>query len=195
MYPGVKSIAVVPVGLTDHRERLYKLRTFTKEEAKNVVEQVSSWQKKLKKELGSSFVFLSDEFYVMAGVTIPSYYYYEGFPQIENGVGLMALFKHQFERSLKRLKANKGKNINTTPYLIVTGIAAYNFMEEVAKELRKTGFNVKVEKIHNEFFWSQHHGSWTCGGERYNKPIKRRSKWGSFSYSRCHAKRKFKCFS
>ncbi len=152
LYPGVKSIAVVPVGLTDHRERLYKLRTFTKEEAKNVVEQVSSWQKKLKKELGSSFVFLSDEFYVMAGVTIPSYYYYEGFPQIENGVGLMALFKHQFEKSLKRLKANKGKNINTTPYLIVTGIDAYNFMEEVAKELRKTGFNVKVEKIHNEFF-------------------------------------------
>jgi len=152
LYPGVKSIAVVPVGLTDHRERLYKLRTFTKEEAKNVVEQVSSWQKKLKKELGSSFVFLSDEFYVMAGVTIPSYYHYEGFPQIENGVGLMALFKHQFERSLKGLKKNKSKDINTTPYVIVTGVAAYRFMEEIAEKLREIGFNVKVEKIHNEFF-------------------------------------------
>jgi NifB/MoaA-like Fe-S oxidoreductase len=62
------------------------------------------------------------------------------------------LFKHQFQRSLKGLKKNKSKDINTTPYVIVTGVAAYRFMEEIAEKLREIGFNVKVEKIHNEFF-------------------------------------------
>lgn len=149
LYPGVKSVAVVPVGLTDHRQNLYKLELFDKEKAVKVVEQVSFWQKKLKKELSSSFVFLSDEFYVMSNIPIPGYSHYEGFPQIENGVGLMALFKHQFKKSLKRLKV---KDINKTKYIVLTGVAAYNFMEDLARELREIGFNIKVKKIYNDFF-------------------------------------------
>jgi putative radical SAM enzyme (TIGR03279 family) len=150
LYPGVKSVAVVPVGLTDHRHNLYPLRPFTIDEAKRVVKQVSSWQEKLKADLGTSFVFLSDEFYVMGKLPIPDYDHYEGFPQIENGVGLMALFKHQFEKDFERKKRLMRRNNKS--YLIVTGLAAYDFMKDISQQLKNIGFDIEVMPIINKFF-------------------------------------------
>ncbi|KUK09201.1 MAG: Fe-S oxidoreductase, related to NifB/MoaA family [Caldanaerobacter subterraneus] len=150
LYPGVKSVAVVPVGLTDHRHNLYPLRPFTIDEAREVVEQVSSWQEKLKAELGTSFVFLSDEFYVMGKLPIPDYDHYEDFPQIENGVGLMALFKHQFEEAFERKKRLMRRNNES--YLIVTGLAAYDFMRGISQKLKSIGFDIEVVPIVNKFF-------------------------------------------
>jgi len=150
LYSGVKSVAVVPVGLTDHRHNLYPLRPFTIDEAREVVEQVSSWQEKLKARLGTSFVFLSDEFYVIGDLPIPDYDHYEDFPQIENGVGLMALFKHQFEEAFQRRKRLVRRS--NKPYLIVTGIAAYDFMRNISQKLKSIGFDIEVMPIVNKFF-------------------------------------------
>lgn len=149
LYPGVKSAAAVPVGLTDHREGLYKLKPYDAISADSIVKQVSKWQNKLKKELGSSFIFLADEFYVLANKAIPDYSHYEGFPQIENGVGLMAKFKKQFDDYFKKIN-NISKNNNN--YCVVTGVSAYKFIREFANRLNDIGININVIPIINDFF-------------------------------------------
>lgn len=111
-YPNLRSIAVVPVGLTKYREGLFELEPFSKEDAREVLLQISKWQKEYEKRFGTKLVFASDEFYVKAEEKIPDYWFYEEFRQIENGVGLLALFKKQFLYSLKKLKPNvKLKNV------------------------------------------------------------------------------------
>ncbi len=105
-YPNLRSIAVVPVGLTKYRDGLFELEPFSKEDAKEVILQISKWQKEFKRRFGTKLVFASDEFYVKAGEKIPDYRFYEDFRQIENGVGLLALLKKQFLSSLKKLKPN-----------------------------------------------------------------------------------------
>lgn len=149
LYPGIKSAAVVPVGLTDYRENLYRLEPYNLNSARAVVDQVSSWQKKLKSELGSSFIFIADEFYILSNKVIPEYSHYEDFPQIENGVGLIALFKYQFEKNLRLLH---NKKINKNKYIVITGVSAFNFISEITERLRTIGFNIETEKIYNDFF-------------------------------------------
>lgn len=92
-YPNLRSIAVVPVGLTKYREGLFELEPFSKEDAKEVLWQISKWQKEFERRFGTKLVFASDEFYVKAEEKIPDYRFYEEFRQIENGVGLLALLK------------------------------------------------------------------------------------------------------
>ena len=98
--PAAQSVAVVPVGLTGFRQGLYPLRPFTREEADGVLRQISRWQKKCWKEMGTRFVFASDEFYCLAGRSLPAESCYEDFPQIENGVGLLRLFESDFREAL-----------------------------------------------------------------------------------------------
>ncbi|MDI6605175.1 MAG: DUF512 domain-containing protein [Thermoanaerobacteraceae bacterium] len=149
LYPGVKSVAVVPVGLTDYREGLYKLEPYNHDEAVKLIAQVSEWQNKLKEEKGTSFVFIADEFYVLANKEIPEYNHYEGFPHLENGVGLMALFKNQFDTYFKNIKTFK---VNSNKYVVITGISAYEFIKGFADKLNKIGFNIEVKSIKNDFF-------------------------------------------
>lgn len=148
-YPMVKSLAVVPVGLTDHRENLYELKPFNKYGAINVIEEVSSLQKKFKRIIGSSFVFLSDEFYILANKPVPGYKHYENFLQIENGVGLLALFEKQFNDNLILLKS---KNFKKNKYIVLTGTSAYKFMNSLTHKLKKYEINIEVQKIQNNFF-------------------------------------------
>lgn len=149
LYPGVKSAAAVPVGLTDHREGLFKLDSYDKEMAKKVLSQISMWQKKLKKEKGTSFIFAADEFYVLANKDIPDYNSYEGFPQIENGVGLMAMFKKQFEDYYKKIGNIKPSK---KTYCVITGVSAYKFIKDHVDMLERKGINIKVVPIINNFF-------------------------------------------
>ncbi|KXS42308.1 MAG: hypothetical protein AWU54_1367 [Candidatus Frackibacter sp. T328-2] len=92
----VKSLAVVPVGLTKFRDELYDLRSFTKDEAKQVVAQVEDWQQKLGQQQGGNYLYLADEFYLLAEQPLPEAEAYDGFPQLENGVGMVRLFWDQF---------------------------------------------------------------------------------------------------
>ena len=90
--PNVQAVAVVPVGLTDHRRNLPSLRTFTAEEADAVVARVEAFQRKMLRERGTRFAFLSDEFYLVAGRPLPPASAYEGFVMLENGVGMVRDF-------------------------------------------------------------------------------------------------------
>ena len=101
MHPAAQSLAIVPVGLTGHREGLYPLRPFTADEADDVVRTVQRWQKKCYKELGTRFVYASDEFYCIAGRKLPKEESYEDFAQIENGVGLFAQLRAEFDDAMQ----------------------------------------------------------------------------------------------
>lgn len=150
LMPWVNSVSVVPVGLTAYREGLYPLRQFKKEECKNVIEQVGRWQDRLMKESGTRLVYLSDEFYVNAGIPIPSAEEYEGFPQIENGVGLMASMSEEFEHALELIE-KKPRNRHVS---LATGELAYEYIRSLADKIEEkcTGVKIDVYAVKNNFF-------------------------------------------
>lgn len=102
-YPKVASLAVVPVGITKHREGLYPLRTFTRSEASRLLDSLEPLRKKYRKQFGESFVYPSDELYIKAGYDFPKDSEYDGYPQIDNGVGLVRDFLTEFRREKRRL--------------------------------------------------------------------------------------------
>jgi putative radical SAM enzyme (TIGR03279 family) len=101
-YPAVRTLSVVPVGLTKHRRGLHKLRGCTPDEARQVVKQVRAWQEKLRPELRTSFVHAADEFYVLANEAVPPSEYYDDFSQTENGVGVIRTFLDELEEAWPR---------------------------------------------------------------------------------------------
>jgi len=151
LYPSVESVAVVPVGLTRYRENLYKIDPFDKESSKEVLDYILNKQKELMDKIGTRFVFASDEFFVMAGYPIPDFDEYEGFPQIENGVGLMRNFEYEVEKELKYI--NNKIDLNKS-YIIATGTLTFDFMCRI-RDMVLTRFNnlkLEVVAVENEFF-------------------------------------------
>ena len=142
----VESISVVPVGLSAHREGLEHLEGFDKISAMEVIEQVEGWQERFLETHNTRLVYLGDEFYIMAGKEIPDYDDYEGFPQIENGVGLCASLKYEFNEALGNIK-NKEPMAKKT---IAVGKIAYEFVKELVAGL--DGNKVQVVPIVNNFF-------------------------------------------
>jgi putative radical SAM enzyme (TIGR03279 family) len=124
---GIESLAIVPVGLTKHRKNLPKIKPVTTKYAKNLIEIITPIQKKFKNEPNKNWLYLSDEFYILSGTEIPKATYYDNYPQIENGVGMLRLFFDDFIKSMKRApKALKSKKRIT----FLTGTLVYNFMSE-----------------------------------------------------------------
>ena len=149
LYPGVKSLAVVPVGLTKHRARLLKLRPVTRKMAREIIAQAHDWQKQFRHRLGSRFVFLADEFYLLTGDEFPSPREYEDFPQLENGVGMARLFLDE----VKRLRLpDKLPDCRVT---LVTGVAAQSLVSRLAEKLKQAGIRTQVMAVPNRFFGSQ----------------------------------------
>jgi len=157
MRDAVRSVAVVPVGLTGYREGLVALVPFDREAASEVVEQVERWQKKFKEEEDRRFVFAADEFYVLSGKEIPPYEAYEDFCQIENGVGLIAKLEKEFWEAMDGLDASCGFSYPSSRSLsIVTGKSAYNIIQNMAEALtKKTGICIRVYSVDNGFFGGQ----------------------------------------
>lgn len=150
LYPNIRSAAVVPVGLTDHRDKLYKLNKFDKESSQELINQVANKQNELLKKHGTRFVFIADEFYVLSESEFPPYDSYEDFDQIENGIGLFRLLEREIEDSLKNIYKINGSNKKFT---IVTGAAAYGIMSDLSDRItKKTGIEINVVKIINECF-------------------------------------------
>jgi putative radical SAM enzyme (TIGR03279 family) len=141
---GIKSVAVVPVGLTRHRENLERLPAVSKEAAQNTIDLVE----KLNGEYGG-FVWCADEFYIKAGRALPPYAYYGAFSQIENGVGLFRDFEANIdyalgEQSELSLKGSVG---------LVTGQSFAPYLKEFAERIaQKTGLNITVFAVKNNFF-------------------------------------------
>ncbi len=99
--PHALSLAIVPVGLTKHRRDKFPLTQFDRSGAKKVIRQVEKFQKKIREESGKTFVYLGDEFYFLADEEIPPEEFYDGFPQIENGIGMTRNFIEEFRREEK----------------------------------------------------------------------------------------------
>ena len=150
LIPYVQSLSVVPVGLTAHREGLCKIEPFTKESSKEVVRQVEEHQKRLLSEKGTRFVYLSDEFYINAGLEIPKAEEYEGFPQIENGVGLAASLIEEFDSAIEYVEEKE----YSKKAAIVTGELAAELIKGLAEQVMKRakGIEVEVYPVKNEFF-------------------------------------------
>jgi len=148
LYPYVDSLAIVPVGLTGHREGLCELKEFDKEGSKKVIERVTRWQEEFLREIGTRLVYLSDEFYINAGEELPEPEDYEGYPQIENGVGLIPSLKEEFFAALSMVKKKSKRHIS-----VATGELAYDFIKGLCEKLEeKTGITIDVYAIKNEFF-------------------------------------------
>lgn len=149
-FPKLLCIAIVPVGLTKYRKNLYPLKAFNNKTAGIVIDQVESWQKKFKKKYGSRIVYVADEFFVLANRNIPNYKYYEDFPQLEDGIGMLAYFTKNFDKQYKKLK-----NIELNKTIVIpTGKSAYKFISEKAKMLENkiNGLKINVYQIENIFF-------------------------------------------
>ncbi len=155
---GVLSVAVVPCGVTKFREGLYEVNEFSKSDAEKVLKTIKEFNKKL----GKTFVFASDEFYLKAEKEVEDYSYYGDFSQLENGVGMLAKFKHDF------LKTCKQSTYSHT-FLAVTGSLAYPFIKKCAKicEENVKGLTLLVEPIENRFFGKEV----TCAGLLVGKDI------------------------
>ena len=145
-YPSVKTVAVIPVGLTGHRQKLYPLESFGKEDAVKVIAQVEDFNKKA----GGEFCWCSDEFYIKAEKQLPPYESYGDFDQIENGVGLCAEFEEEFLSALDEVGGSKAElNIAS-----VTGQSFKDILKSLCEKLKDKypNVNLRVKDIYNDFF-------------------------------------------
>ena len=149
-YDRMGSVSIVPAGLTKHRDGLYPLTDFSPEEAAAVIDTVEAFATEHKAKTGSRMFFLADEFYLKAGRELPDADYYEGYPQLENGVGMIRSFDEDFALGAEDAQvSDKPRTVS-----IATGVAAYPKMQEYATRVKKTRpqMQTKVYKIINHFF-------------------------------------------
>lgn len=151
--PSCLSLALVPVGLTGHRNGLSEIHPYTKEEAKKVLEIAKKYRKIALREMDTRFVFPSDEFYLIAGEEIPSDSEYEDYAQIDNGVGLIRSLIEEYEYAYNDLapKYKKtGRDLRTVT--LATGVSAYPILKKLMDDHPITSLNIKVTAIRNRFF-------------------------------------------
>ncbi len=147
---GVLSVAIVPVGLTKYRERCYPLRIFTADEAKALVEQVSHWQEKARAEFGISMIYLSDEFYLMADMPLPPEEHYDGYPQIENGIGLTRSFLEEWNAGLAEM--SKKGYAEPTVLDVICGTSAEKVLRPLFEAVTVPNLTLRLTSITNDFF-------------------------------------------
>lgn len=115
LYPSMQSLSVVPMGMTKYRQGLVPVEKYHKEDAVKVLAQLHRWQEKLLEQFGTRFVHASDEWYLMAEQEIPQADYYEGYGQIENGVGMVRSFLDEWQEALEEWKLDRARAENITP--------------------------------------------------------------------------------
>ena len=144
------SVSIVPAGLTKHRGGLYPLSDFTREEAREIIDTVDGFALEQKKKTGSRMFFLADELYLKAGRPLPDAEYYEDYPQLENGVGMLRSFGEDFDAGFCDAEVS-GKPRTVS---IATGVAAYPMIADMATrvEKKRAGMQIKVYKTINKFF-------------------------------------------
>lgn len=154
--PYLESVSVVPVGLSKYRDGLYPLEPFTKEDALKVIGQIESWQKKLYPEYGLHFVHASDEWYILAEQEMPEAERYDGYLQLENGVGMIRLMWDEFCEETERLKADSSNNLRVRKEKIslATGKLAYPYIKKMTDKLMDLfpTLDITVYEIRNDFF-------------------------------------------
>jgi putative radical SAM enzyme (TIGR03279 family) len=149
LHPGVVTTAVVPVGLTRHRERLPALRRVTRDEARCLIASIETWQRSFVATLRTRFVFAADELYLEAGLALPPARAYEGFAIAEDGVGLVRRFLDGFARALARVPARVPKPRAVT---IVTGEMFAPILGPLLDRVRVEGLTLQLAPVANEWF-------------------------------------------
>ncbi len=161
--PHALSVAIVPVGLTRFRQDRYPLKSFDKESAAKVVEQVEAYQRQQRKKDGRTFIYLADEFYLLAGRELPPAEYYDGFPQLDNGIGLARNFMEEFaaavaeaDDSKAALAAHKQQdnrdNQAKLRLAVVSGTSISPLLAELAASVSGAGVQVTMVPVPNHHF-------------------------------------------
>ena len=154
LYPAAQSLAIVPIGLTNHRKGLYPLRLFRKEEAARLIRDLELIAAHYYQTLGTRFVFPADELYSIAGLPVPSGESYEGYPQIENGIGMVRLLMEECEEAWLRVRET-AKQLGlprSRRLLIPTGVSALPYIRDLALRYVPEGSKVEVFAVPNRFF-------------------------------------------
>ena len=150
LFPQMRSLALVPVGLTRYRVHLPQLRGVDRGRARAYVSRVQNWQSEYRRSLGEPFVYLADELYLLAGAEIPSDEHYAEFPQIENGVGMARMFLDRFRKAEHRLPERVAPDVRVS---LVTGVLARPLIAPMARVLSKIpGLSADVISVPNAFF-------------------------------------------
>lgn len=152
LYPSLVGVSIVPAGITNYREGLCHLEPFTAEEAGEVIDTIDKFGEKCLKKFGTRLFFSSDELYIEARRELPGEDYYEGYPQIENGVGMIRSLDGEFTDELDFLDEydlEKPRKVS-----VATGAAAYDFIKSLADRLceQVPTLECHVYKIINDFF-------------------------------------------
>ena len=163
--PNLESVSVVPVGLTRFREGLYPLEPFGREEAVTVIETIERYQRECMERYGTHFIHASDEWYILAGRELPEEERYDGYLQLENGVGMVRLLLNEFEEALTQRKkkdmiAGMGgtpKEGETAEISIATGLLIFPYIRKMAERMTEAYPHLKiyVYPVKNEFFGEQ----------------------------------------
>lgn len=150
LIPNMESVSVVPVGLSAHREGLYPLEPFGAEDARSVIACIEKWQKILYEEYGTHFIHASDEWYLLAGYEMPEEERYDGYLQLENGVGMLRLLMEEFQEALDAIPGD-GRKRHVT---IATGRSAAGYIRRLAGKFCEKFEHVTVDvyEIVNYFF-------------------------------------------
>lgn len=148
--PVLQSVSVVPVGLTKFREGLYPMEQFQKEDALEVLDIIHSWQKKMMDQYGIHFIHASDEWYILAGKDLPLEESYDGYLQLENGVGMLRLLGEE----VKEAVAGRTGDDRRIKAVSATGALAAPFIKKYMEMIHEKFPNVEVDviSIRNEFF-------------------------------------------
>ncbi len=149
LFPALQSVSIVPCGLTAHRRDLYPIEPFTPGDCREVIKQVESFAAACFKKHGSRIFFAADEFYIRGGVKLHKASYYEGYPQYENGVGMVSCMYDELPYEIKNVSCD----LSGRKAVLVTGEAAYGVITDLADMInKKTGAELSVKMIKNEFF-------------------------------------------
>ncbi len=156
--PFMRSVSVVPAGLSKFREGLYPLKLFTRKEAGQIIDMIEGYQRICFDRYGLHFIHASDEFYLLAERDFPEEARYDGYIQLENGVGMMRLFWEEFSEAVRKLLkepdyAEKWRKVKRT-LTIATGKLAFSIMREAAEKMTEIcpGLTIHVHAIRNDFF-------------------------------------------
>lgn len=160
--PVLESVSVVPVGLTKYRDGLYPLEPFDRRDAQKVLALLRQFREECYRRNGIHFVHASDEWYLLAEQELPDAEQYDGYPQLENGVGMLRLFMDEFQEALEEEHRSNGSDgssgqavtIRTRTVSIATGTLAYPCLKQMAQKLmeKKPGLIIRVYGIINYFF-------------------------------------------
>lgn len=148
LYPQVENVAIVPLGMTKYRDNLTKLKAFNRDSAREAIELVDKMQKKFMDKAGVRFARCSDEFYITAGIDVPDEDFYDGYDQLEDGIGMIRLFRESIGYLIDDLKDGNGE------FTFVTGASAYNEIEKAALliNVKNPKIRTNIYRIENEFF-------------------------------------------